>query len=200
MAVVKSVTGALVVLVIVVAVVGAGLGLASSGTDILNPRTSTARELQMAEQTRHQAAMNVLQERKVADELRLELDQRRRQSEFDLQLRLTRGRVTAIAAGLALVILAIGVAALLAGFGRRWAVIPTQSSAGSSARNENLWENRAFRVAMIQLARQRERSTRQRRSDELIPQHVPYWARSTPTEEPITRYDVKSYERLVSPV
>lgn len=200
MAVVKSVTGALVMLVIVVAVVGVGLGLASSDTDILNPRTSTARELQMAEQTRHQAAMNVLQERKVADELRLELDQRRRQSELDLQLRLTRGRVAAIAAGLALVILAIGVAALLAGFGRRWAVVPTQSPAGSSARNENLWENRTFRVAMIQLARQRERSTRQGQSDELILEHVPYWARSAPAEEPNARYDVNPYERLVSPV
>lgn len=117
MAVVKSVTGALVVLVIVVAVVGVGLGLALSDTGILNPTTSTARELQMAEQTRHQAAINVLQEGKMAEELRLELDQRGRQFELDLQLQETRGRVLAIAVAVALVAIAIGVAVLLAGLG-----------------------------------------------------------------------------------
>jgi hypothetical protein len=109
----SSVTNALVGLIVVVVVIGVILGLALSGIDIFNPRTSAAAERQMNERTDYLAQMNALDA--------IEIDYNKRKTELGLRLLPFREYVLTIAAGLALVALASGVAVLVAGLGVRLA-------------------------------------------------------------------------------
>jgi hypothetical protein len=117
----SSVTNALVGLIVVVVVIGVILGLALSGIDIFNPRTSAAAERQMNERTDYLAQMNALEAEKQVELDAIEIDYNKRKTELGLRLLPFREYVLTIAAGLALVALASGVAVLVAGLGVRLA-------------------------------------------------------------------------------
>jgi hypothetical protein len=185
MAVLNSVTGALVRLVVIVAFVGAILGLAISGTEVLNPKTSVAKQRQIEEQTRHQATINVLQEQQMAEETKAKLERRKRQAELELEMRQIRGYVIAASGGLALVIISVGLAILLVRLGRRWISVPQKTSDSSSEQRWDPWKSQAFRDARIREARAKERELRRRLDRQPKTRSDSYWPTRISVREPI---------------
>jgi predicted PurR-regulated permease PerM len=149
MAIVNPVPGAIVRLVLLVAIVGIILGVTLSGIEMLNPKMSAAKQQQISEQTRHRAALNAIEEQKATEEHRLEMERLRRRLEIELAIREVSGYALTIAGALALVILSVGVTVFLARYSRRWSGL-------SGAMDEDKWKSKAYRDARIQIARENE--------------------------------------------
>jgi hypothetical protein len=174
MAVTNSITGALVKLVVVVIVVSVALGITMSGTDLLNPKTSAARqremdaatqhqvqldalqEQQLTEQIRHQAQNNLFEEQKLAAKNQLDVEYHERKVKLGLELFAIREYVLTAAAALSLLIVSIGVSVLLFRLGQRWAKPPRHAFQGEVA-----WQALADRNARILAAWARERQFRE---------------------------------------
>jgi cytochrome c-type biogenesis protein CcmH/NrfG len=169
MAVINAFPNAIVGLVIVVVIIGIVLGLAVSGTDLLNPKTSAAKRDELAEKIRHEAELNRLEEQRIAAEI--ERENEHRQQKMELDLKLWPIRVYALTAGaMALVIVAIGVAILLARLGYRWSGLAQQTSRPTADQNEDVWKVRAYRDTRIQMARDNERYSREALSPKPVTQ------------------------------
>ena len=148
----SSITNAVVVLIVVVVVIGAVLGLTASGTDLLNPQTSMAKQRQIDAETAHMTELNRIAEQKLEEENRIEAELQKRKADLELTLLPIREYLFTAAQVFAVVIVAIGVAFLLARLGYRWSGIGDQA--------EDVWKVQAYRDARIQLARENERHFR----------------------------------------
>jgi transcriptional regulator with XRE-family HTH domain len=157
----SSVTNALVGLVVVVVISGVISGLALSGQDLLNPRTSAAEQRSMDVETAHKAQLNRLEEQKIAAENELEIAYARRKQELSLKLLLLREYVLTAAGAISLVIVAIGVAILLTRLGYNRSDPTQQTEPLSVGQSEDVWQSPAYRQARIQAARANERYLRE---------------------------------------
>ena len=146
----SSITNAVVVLIIVVVVIGLVLGVAISGTDVLNPRSSEAERDRVYEDIRHVRAMNLIKEQEGT-----------RVMEIKLALLPIREYALAAAEVLALVIVAIGLTFLLVKLGYRWSGLAQQASRSTADQTEDVWKVQAYRDARIQLARENEQHFRE---------------------------------------
>jgi hypothetical protein len=147
------------VLVFATVILLAGFGL--SKIDLLNPATSAATQRQMDEQTRHMKAMNALEEQKTAQDIQLELERQRLRAQNDALLQANRSRALTATLIAALAILVPGLWVVVALAIR--AQTRTQPAPRTVAVEHSPWHNDAFREAMIQLARERERLIVQQR-------------------------------------
>jgi predicted PurR-regulated permease PerM len=157
----SSITNAVVILIVVVVIVGVVLGLFMSGSDLLNPTMSAAKQRRMDEETQHLAQMNWLEEQKLVEKNRIDIEHARQKAELSLVLLRIREYALTAAGALALVIVAIGTAILLAGLGYRWSRAAPQAAHPITIQSEDAWRSRAYRDARIQEARLRERQRRQ---------------------------------------
>jgi predicted PurR-regulated permease PerM len=124
----SSITNAVVILIVVVVIVGVVLGLFMSGSDLLNPTMSAAKQRRMDEETQHLAQMNWLEEQKLVEKNRIDIEHARQKAELSLVLLRIREYALTAAGALALVIVAIGTAILLAGLGYRWSRAAPQAA------------------------------------------------------------------------
>jgi len=167
MTVSSSITNAVVVLVIVIVVIGLLLGVAVSGSDWVNPKTAEAKWEQINEQTRHQQALNELEESRLEQQIAFEIERQRARQEAELKL-IQRGtdvklkameiREQALtgAGVVAVAILSVGVAAMLGLLGYRWSGMGQPGSRSATALSEDNWKSKAYRDARIEIARANE--------------------------------------------
>jgi len=166
MSAIKSIAGAIVKLIIVVAIISMALGFAAAGSEVLNPKTSAAKQReidkdtqfkaqvhaiqleQMTEQVQHQARADSLLEQKLTKEYELDVEYHRRKVERGLELWSIRERVFTAAGALALVIVALGVSIFLVKFGSRWSSPPH-----TAVQSENDRKSQADRKARMLAAR-----------------------------------------------
>jgi hypothetical protein len=100
----------------------------------------------MTEEARHLAAVNRLREQRLV-----------RRAELVLRLQEILGHVLIAVGALATMVLAVGMAVLLARLGHRWAGASQRSSTDD-------WATKAYRDARIQMARANERHWREAQS------------------------------------
>jgi hypothetical protein len=147
-------------MVVVLIIVGAVLGLALAGNDLLNPHRSAAEQRSMDVETAHKATLNQLKEQKIAAENELEIAYARRRQEQNLKLLQVRDHGLTLAAALALVILALGGAVFLARVGDI-GLRQARPAARGAGKGEDVWQSQAYRQARIQAARANERYFRE---------------------------------------
>lgn len=114
-----SVSKALVWLVVLLVIVGTVLGLALSGSDLLNPTTHSAEAQRISIENQRIARQNEIDLRHDQEKKQQELRHLQARNELDLELRWVFGYVLAAAVIILSIGAAIGLALLLANRGRK---------------------------------------------------------------------------------
>jgi hypothetical protein len=104
---------------VVIVLLGAGLimGVLGSGSDLLNPKSSSARQAASNEATRHQNELNQLEEQQRAAELDVELERQRGKLANDLELQEYEAKLRAKFAVVRELILTIALVAIVSVLG-----------------------------------------------------------------------------------
>lgn len=176
---------AIVVVAIVVLIVGAVLGLALSGSELLNPIKGKAERNRMEVETAHLAQVYWLEEQRQVEANELELEHQRQRLELERLFLSIRNSVLIGAAAVGLVIVAIGVAVLLVRLGDRWSVQAQQAAVAAPGPSEDAWRARAYRDARIEMARENERLLWEARLRERAREARPAAANNGRDEEPV---------------
>jgi uncharacterized membrane-anchored protein YhcB (DUF1043 family) len=154
-------------LVILLLVSGLVIGILAARLDLLNPKSSSARQAQLEEDTRHQRELNRLEEQLRTAELDLALERQRNEQANDLELQkyqarlrakfaVTRDLIFTIALAATIPVFGIGIAATLFRSGRQQSPVEGQVA----VQPDDEWQSPARRKAARDKARTNEISSR----------------------------------------